>query len=413
MVTVFGAYMYISAYSRLDVRTNNTNDQILVDDQNIDQATNVGNMKSWRPESIPKSHDFEFVSINNRTHQLSGATDNNTAIVKSMFVDRDLFVNTTGEIAKHKILFWNPPGWMINWFSDTDMTQCNYKNCKISYDQREFFTSKAVVYSIPDAGMDHRPPVSPAQRNPDQAWIFFTLESPVHLVRKEFRSPHWHNTFNWSWTYRTDSDIFHPYGLLKTRTKLLAKNYTEIFNRKTKMAAWAVSHCSTYSVRERFVQLLSRHVKVDIYGKCGLQPPQDLDAILDNDYTFYLGFENSFCQDYMTEKLFQYYKRDLITVVRGSMGYAKYLPQETFVNAADFRSVKELGEFLNRLSNNEDEYIEYLRRKDSYEVYEREYVFRDAMCNICDKINNLEKYRKVYKNIIEWLGNCYSANDLN
>ncbi|XP_052271981.1 alpha-(1,3)-fucosyltransferase fut-1-like [Dreissena polymorpha] len=86
----------------------------------------------------------------------------------------------------------------------------------------------------------------------------------------------------------------------------------------------------------------------------------------------------------MTEKLFQYYKRDLITVVRGSMGYAKYLPQETFVNAADFRSVKELGEFLNRLSNNEDEYIEYLRRKDSYEVYEREYVFRDAMCKFCN-----------------------------
>ncbi|XP_052778950.1 alpha-(1,3)-fucosyltransferase C-like [Mya arenaria] len=331
----------------------------------------------------------------------------------SPYINRNLYVNTSMDIRTHKILLWNPPGWLKNWWGDTDMNQCSYRNCKIVYDRRDIADSSAVVFSIADGDMSAAPPVSPNKRNPDQAWIFFTLESPVHVVRKEFRSHNWHNAFNWSWTYRTDADIFHPYGILKTRTKLLSKNYTEIFRKKSKMTAWAVSHCKTFSERENFLRLLVKQgIPIDVYGKCGTERADDLNVVLDKDYKFYFGFENSFCPDYVTEKFFQYYKRDLITVVRGASNYGKYLPQGSYINTADFKSVKELAVFMKRLSLNEEEYISYLKKKDRYEVFEREYTYRDAVCNICHKLNNLDKYRKSYGNIEEWLGKCFAVNDL-
>ena len=178
------------------------------------------------------------------------------------------------------------------------------------------------------------------------------------------------------------------------------------------MAAWAVSHCSTQSRREEYVKLMSNYTQVDIYGRCGRHYPNDFKQVIERDYKFYMGFENSICQDYVTEKTFNYYKRDIITVVRGGIDYKKYLPDGSYINAADFSSAKELTDFMKKLGSDEEEYIKYLKRKDKYSVKERDYVFRDAMCNICNKLNNLDKYRKSYDDFIKWMGTCTSPTDV-
>jgi hypothetical protein len=232
------------------------------------------------------------------------------------------------------------------------------------------------------------------------------------MEKREFMNPHWQNTFNWSWTYRTDADIFHPYGTLITKDIVPKKNYSDIFRRKNKSAAWAVSHCRTYSEREKYTRLLNKYVNVDIFGKCGLKPPMNLKEYINNNYKFYLGFENSLCDEYMTEKFFNYYKMDIITIVRGRGDYNKYLPKGSFINTADFSSVKALAKFLHKLGSNEEEYINYLKIKDKYKVFERDFMYRDATCNICEKLNNLEQNRKTYEDINKWLGLCYAANDL-
>ncbi|WAQ93493.1 hypothetical protein MAR_005964 [Mya arenaria] len=60
--------------------------------------------------------------------------------------------------------------------------------------------------------MGSRPPLKPNERNPNEAWIFFTLESPPNIMwQKDHKRPELLNMFNWSWTYRPDSDIFYPY----------------------------------------------------------------------------------------------------------------------------------------------------------------------------------------------------------
>lgn len=74
------------------------------------------------------------------------------------------------------------------------------------------------------------------------------------------------------------------------------------------MIAWFVSHCQTNNHRLAYAHELRRHTQVDIYGLCGnLICPRTTVAcwhMLDNDYKFYLSFENSNCRDYVTEKYF-------------------------------------------------------------------------------------------------------------
>lgn len=331
----------------------------------------------------------------------------------NVYVDPGLYVHTTNEIVRnHSILIWNPPGWMANWYGDVDMRQCGHKNCQMEFHRGKFHQASAVMFSVGDSGMGYSPPVSPDKRNPDQAWLFYTLESPVHLMLSDFRSSQWHRTFNWSWNYRLDSDIFHTYGIMQTRQAPPVKNYTAIFKRKTKMAAWAVSHCGTHSKREDYVKILKTHTQVDIYGQCGQPYPSNFKQLLNNDYKFYLGFENSLCRDYVTEKLFNYLKSDVIVIVRGSFDYNKYLPKGTFINANDFSSIKALAEFMKNLAEDEDQYIKYLQNKDMYDIKERDFMFREALCNICHKVNNLEKYRKTYDNVEQWLGPCQQVTDL-
>lgn len=58
-----------------------------------------------------------------------------------------------------------------------------------------------------------------------------------------------------------------------------------------------------------YARELSKYIQVDIYGACGsLRCPRSQSQtcfdMLDEDYKFYLAFENSNCKDYITEKFF-------------------------------------------------------------------------------------------------------------
>ena len=59
----------------------------------------------------------------------------------------------------------------------------------------------------------------------------------------------------------------------------------------------------------QYAQELALYIKVDIYGECGDKScdrtkPESCFKMLKNKYKFYLAFENSNCQYYITEKLF-------------------------------------------------------------------------------------------------------------
>lgn len=73
--------------------------------------------------------------------------------------------------------------------------------------------------------------------------------------------------------------------------------------------AWFVSNCHPRNQRMHYAKELSKYIQVDIYGTCGsLRCPRSQSQacfdMLDEDYKFYLAFENSNCKDYITEKFF-------------------------------------------------------------------------------------------------------------
>lgn len=76
-----------------------------------------------------------------------------------------------------------------------------------------------------------------------------------------------------------------------------------------KQVAWFVSNCHPRNQRMHYARELSKYIQVDIYGACGsLRCPRSQSQtcfdMLDEDYKFYLAFENSNCKDYITEKFF-------------------------------------------------------------------------------------------------------------
>ena len=85
-------------------------------------------------------------------------------------------------------------------------------------------------------------------------------------------------------------------------------------------------------------------INVTIYGKCSTRGEKTEDAFknLDN-YYFYLSFENSLCDDYITEKFFKMLKQNIVPVVMGAPRKVSYLYCKIFTNRGyATRGIKEL-----------------------------------------------------------------------
>ena len=63
-------------------------------------------------------------------------------------------------------------------------------------------------------------------------------------------------------------------------------------------------------------------------------------------YRFYLAFENSMCDDYVTEKLFDRLmssKHPLVPVVMGGADYAEIVPERSVIDVRDFEGPADLA----------------------------------------------------------------------
>ena len=134
--------------------------------------------------------------------------------------------------------------------------------------------------------------------------------------------------------------------------------------------------------------------------------------MISTEYKYYLSFENSLCSDYVTEKVFKYLPLNTVLIVRGGADYKRLLPDDLFINTADFNSFAELTEYLKLVGSNETLYTGYLKRKDKYESVPRETTICLSVCALCRKLNNLETNRKSYKTIPTYAETCHKAEDI-
>jgi hypothetical protein len=195
--------------------------------------------------------------------------------------------------------------------------------------------------------------------------------------------------FNLTSTYNSDSQVPTPYGLCEIRKPEQSLfDFSDVTKAKTRLVTWLASRCFTHSLRHEYVQELQKYIPVDIFGRCGPNGPQPYNetATIINSGKFYLAFENSFCKDYITEKLFQVFRarNDIHTVpiVMGAGTYNVTLPPKSYIDVRDFESPKALAEYLLELDTNDSLYMEYFQ-------WRKKYVCRQGggMCEICRAIN--------------------------
>lgn len=231
---------------------------------------------------------------------------------------------------------------------------CKFTNCYLTNNTAYFddiTRFDAILFNSIEVHDDPELP-RPATRAPYQKYIFVSPESPanypVHINYNYF--------FNWTWTYKLNSDNLFTYiavmdmdgrvigpkldmhwidvhDMEKPRSDII-----RILKTKTDAVAWFVSHCKTSSNRERYVNFLSNELsayglRIDIFGRCSkfcnswcpIENMNDCYSLLKDKYFFYLAFENSMSEDYVTEKVLTATKNLAVPVVYGGANYTRYV----------------------------------------------------------------------------------------
>ena len=212
--------------------------------------------------------------------------------------------------------------------------------------------------------------------NPNQRWIYYMMESPSMRYSPSLEILN--DVFNATAAYTRDADISIPYGprcrkgsrTEKGRYDKLRAELTAKVARKTGLVAWFSSNCiNVRSMRGQYVKELQKHVRVDVYGACGNLTcakinADDCDKMLDAKYKFYLAFENSLCDEYITEKFFRMRNIDVVPIVLGKADYRVVAPLSgTYIDVRDFGSVERLAAYIKYLDSTPEEYFKYLVRK--------------------------------------------------
>ncbi|KAI1900529.1 hypothetical protein AGOR_G00050870 [Albula goreensis] len=236
-------------------------------------------------------------------------------------------------------------------------------------------------------------------RPPKQKWLWLSLESPA----TNGNLTPYDSVFNWTMTYRHDSDIFMPYGKLVPKS-VYRDGGGHAIPRKNLLACWVVSNYRSRQKRAQIYQSLKKLVPIAVYGKWHKKPlsAEELLPTIKRCH-FYLAFENSNFTDYITEKLWRNsFLADTVPVVFGPprQNYEKVVPSNSFIHVDDFNSTKSLAEFLHQLVANKEGYASYFEWHRNYSVKILS-DWRERLCHICKHYDQLPAH-KAYHHLDAW-----------
>ncbi|OWF49737.1 Alpha-(1,3)-fucosyltransferase C [Mizuhopecten yessoensis] len=292
-----------------------------------------------------------------------------------------------------------------------------FKNCEyacIMTEGWDYSSADVVIWQ----GMDS--PIYPPRKYINQTWVFHSMEPPllhVHSMKL------WDGLFNWTISYRRDSDFYSPYGIFRTvQRNSIPTESADLLNWKTRSdVLWFVSNCHVPSGRPEYAAELDKYVRVDVYGKCGTKNCsgnwESCSKELRNKYKYYLSFENSLCRDYITEKSMKIYESlfNAIPVTRTGANVSLYLPPGSYLSTADASNTESMALYLYKLKSP----TSFFRWRQFY-VAEDTIDSEQTFCELCRRSHTVNKYRRLYRSLDKWLrGNdgavpsmCSRVNDL-
>ncbi|XP_068213120.1 alpha-(1,3)-fucosyltransferase C-like [Palaemon carinicauda] len=323
---------------------------------------------------------------------------------KDIFVEKpvgDFFLDPKNRKIK-KILAWNDmvvqDGRAKHYDFGYDrepfiLAKCPVNTCFITSDRKAFKPEEVDALIWHFRSLDRS---LPKVRSLHTRWVFFVIETPMYLFGN--LRP-FDGLFNWTYTYKHDSDFTYPFDAMYRRQDPLPEvDYRNSTVGKTKMAAWFVTNCNARSNRDRFVKSLQKYIKVDVYGRCGplkckcegecaLKQPTYCYEMLERDYKFYMALENSLCKDYVTEKLFNALRYNVVPVVYSLANFSDIAPPNSFINALEFASVKELAEYLLKLDKDDEAYLKYFTWKRYHQFSSKWVRAASVWCDLCERLH--------------------------
>jgi len=271
------------------------------------------------------------------------------------------------------ILVWEHPSFVL---SEGPKEGPVKGGCYLTYDKSVLPHTKAVYFEYTALNREEMP--WKHYRDPDQVFVWRTMESPVTLKNwfGNSMSKFDNHFINWTMTYRDDSDVFCPYiygHQIREYMKRGKEKVDEIMASKSRVAIWVVSNCGKTGSpgakrRMAFVEeLIARGLPVHRFGRCfdNKEELAKMPREVSQSYKFYLSFENSYhCKDYITEKFwFNAIMSNRVPVVWGPSkeDVLKLAPPNSFVHADDFESADALTKYLLYLDKNATAYRQYFK----------------------------------------------------
>jgi alpha-1,3-fucosyltransferase len=346
---------------------------------------------------------------------LTGVPDDGTPAHVVLHGRTPHFQNSSATIVRNKtglkrIVFWTPYWGSATWdYSSLGTTPFEHELCRF----RCYATNSRAALSEADAVVFHYDDFDrkwPSKLTEDIISVLVVHEPPS-LVGDKIRM--FDDKIHFVMSYRKDSDFYSPYRVIRPTNVENATAYTPRVPLKDrpKSVVWVASNCAAWSHRELYVKELAKYIDVDIYGKCGtLSCPKEQWGnclnMFESTYKFYLSFENSLCKDYVTEKLYEPLRRDIVPVVMGGSDFKLEDPpgSDAVINVRDFASPKELAAYLNKLSKDEAAYNKFFEKKKQYRVLNTHGPLTLGFCALCDWLSSRDVHRSWprRKDLVNW-----------
>ena len=237
--------------------------------------------------------------------------------------------------------------------------------CRLTTDHSEFAVADAIVYHIPT----HKGP--PREIRPGQLRVAWSMESEANYQR--LVDPRFMRHFDLTMTYRLDADVPVTYiSFYQGDGVVPGLRMPPGPKSSDKLVSVFISSGINQSGREGYLAELMQLLDVHSYGRHRRNRPlrdgdrgQPSKMRTISQYKFDLAFENSICDDYVTEKFYDPLLAGTVPVYLGAPNVGVFAPGEKcYINTADFSGPRDLAEYLLYLDQDDAAYAEYFAWKE-------------------------------------------------
>ncbi|HCM22678.1 MAG TPA: hypothetical protein DIC46_18330 [Porphyromonadaceae bacterium] len=296
------------------------------------------------------------------------------------------FFNTKINKNKTIVLLYN---YLWNDLASESLLSKLPENYILTTDRKYFNTSKAVVFHLPDL-LENMEDDLIKQEN--QLWVAWNMECEENYPW--MKDDAIYSMFDLRMDYHQDADVVYPYYT----------NFKEYLNRekvseKENKVCMIISSSINQSGRMEYIKELIEYIDIDSYGKLynNMTMVNDIGRETKlqvySKYKFVIAFENAICQDYVTEKFYDPLIVGSVPIYMGAPNIEELIPGDNcYINVRDYKSAKDLADYLKRCFQDNDEYMKYhkWRRKPLRKGFVEKVEVQDIdpfvrLCNLLNK----------------------------